>query len=68
MLGMFLRHCGRELVASAGESNMAAEVLAFLGKAGKRLAGWRLQELTHLQVKETVLVSFVGNAPKDQSW
>lgn len=29
---------------------MAAGVLALLGKAGKRLAGWRLQELKLLQV------------------
>ena len=30
--------------------NMAAEVLSLLGKGGKRLAGWRLQELIPVQV------------------
>lgn len=30
--------------------NMAAEVFSLLGKAGKRLAGWRLQELIPFQV------------------
>ena len=33
-----------------GIFNMAAEVLSLLGKAGKRLAGWRLQELIYIQV------------------
>lgn len=48
---------------------MAAGVLSFLGKAGKRLAGWRLQELTLLQVmKEIGLGNLVRDALKDQLW
>lgn len=46
---------------------MAADLLSFLGKAGKRLAGWRLQELTLLQViKEIGLVNLVRDVLKDQ--
>lgn len=51
-----------------GIFNMAAEVLSLLGKAGKRLAGWRLQELIYVQVmKQTGLVNFVRDVTKDQS-
>lgn len=46
---------------------MTAGLLSFLGKAGKRLAGWRLQELTLLQViKEIGLVNLVRDVLKDQ--
>lgn len=51
-----------------GIFNMAAEVLSLLGKAGKRLAGWRLQELIYVQVmKQTGWVNFVRDVTKDQS-
>ena len=40
---------------------MAAEVLALLGKAGKKLAKWHLQQLMPLQVmKETGLANLVS--------
>lgn len=46
---------------------MAAGVLSFLGKAGKRLAGWRLQDLTPLQVMQQIgLGDLLRDALKDQ--
>ena len=51
---------GTRAPARKGIFNMAAEVLSLLGKAGKRLAGWRLQELISIQVmKQTSLVHLV---------